>query len=193
MQPHRIGRYWSIFYAIFGVILIVILIIIAAHIGTHTVPVGKVYIATPYSKYVVGEPISYTLTNGYDAPVYITSQCPSEPIAVYQSTSSGWNRIHATATIQTCNNQPSEVTLEPGKTATTSLSPWQSLFASPGKYRLVAIVDNYTLLPYVDIEIIAKPSPNIIKILAPTPKRVVAPTPTYTPTQTFTGTEQGDD
>jgi hypothetical protein len=155
--------HWSIFYITLFIIIIVILYFIAGQIHTHTQPVGKIYLSTTYSKYVIGEPISFTITNGYNAPIFITNQCPAEPIAVYRQDGNSWKRLHAIADRSTCVNQQTEVKILASSFVMTDLSPWQSLFNQPGNYRLAAVVEGYSSLPYVDIQIITQPVPNIIK------------------------------
>jgi hypothetical protein len=122
---------------------------------THIVPVGQVKLTVPYSKYIVGEKISYTIKNNYNSSIYIINNCPSEPLAVYRFENNKWVRQHDQTTQGECAGQQRQINVEPGGSITGDFSPWHNLFKTPGKYRLVVAVEHYNSLPYQDFEVVA--------------------------------------
>jgi len=157
LNPRRTRLAWGIFYVGLAAVVLGGLYDAADHIKTHTLAVGNVQLSTPYSTYVLGETISFSISNGYNAPIYFTNQCPTEPLAVYRQASGRWVRLHDQAPAKDCPDEERQVSIPASATVTSSLAPWQGLFSTVGKYRLVAIVNGYNSLPYVDLEIISIP------------------------------------
>jgi len=169
MNPHRTKIAWGAFYAalVFG--LLGGLYFVANHIQTHSVPTGNIVLSTPYSKYLLGEPVSFTVTNKYNSTVYVTNECPAEPVAVYRQNGNSWVRVHDTAAATDCPDEDRQVGIPASSTVTLSLAPWHHLFDQAGNYRLVAILDGYNSLPYVDLTVAPQP------VIALAPKTDDAP------------------
>jgi len=158
-HPFRFRASWSIVY-ILAISLIVFLAGSAAMgIRTHSLPTGSVKLSVPYSKYLVGETISFTIQNNYNSSINVVNNCPAEPLAVYYQVNGSWVRQHGQALLDECPNEDRQVSVKPGGSIDGSFKPWQNLFGKPGKYRIVAFVEYYNALPYQDIEVIASESP----------------------------------
>ena len=161
-HPYRFRILWAVVY-ISAISLVTLLIGLAATgIRTHSLPVGSVKLSVPYSKYVVGETITFTIQNNYNSLIDVVNNCPAEPLAVYYQINGSWVRQHDTAALDECPNEDRQVSVPAGGVAQGSFKPWPNLFSKPGKYRIVAFVEYYNALPYQDIEVIA-PSDTVIQ------------------------------
>lgn len=156
-KPARLTLFWVFFYLMIIIVIIAGIFVAANQIKTHTLPTGKTELAIPYSKYVVGESISFTIKNGYNSSAYILNDCPSEPLAVYKQVDNLWVRQHDTAIRGACSSEQRQVGVAAGELVSGNFDAWKNLFSQPGKYRIVAFVEYYNALPYQDIDVIASP------------------------------------
>lgn len=154
-HPYKLRLIWSTLYIIVSVVVISVAVQAAYKIKTHTLPTGKVQLLIPYSKYLVGETINYTIKNEYNSPIYIINSCPSEPLTVYRQESGKWVRQHDEAKLNDCPDEQRQVSVDAGKSVGGSFAGWHNLFKKPGKYRVVAVIEHYDLLPYQDFEVVA--------------------------------------
>lgn len=185
---------WLIFWTILLGLLMYGFYQLIGHIQMRSLPVGQIQLIVPYSKYLVGEPITFTIKNNYNSSIYLSNDCPAEPLMVYRQENSAWVRINDTASISDCPTESRQIEVSANSSVNGSFAPWHNLFKQPGKYRIVAYVEYYDSLPYQDIEVVAKYVP------PPKPATVV-PAPVYTqpvvkrasPTTTRTYTEPADD
>ncbi len=158
-DPRRFRIAWAIFYVIGSLVLLACLYVLAMTIQTHSVPSGQVRLSVPYSRYVVGEPITFTLTNDFNSAIYVTNNCPAEPLSVYRQDSAGiWERLHDQAALGDCPSEDRLIEISAFHSQQGSFAAWHNLFTRPGKYRIVAYVEYYNAMPYQDFEVIAKPS-----------------------------------
>lgn len=157
-HPKKVYVFWAIVYSSLVALLMFGLYRAAQHIRTHTLPTGNVQLSIPYSKYLVGETISFTIKNDYNSPIYILNHCPDEPLEVYRLDNGQWIRQHDKALIEDCPDEQRQVSVPANGIVNGSFAPWQNLFKQPGKYRVVAFVEYYNALPYQDIEVIAQPA-----------------------------------
>lgn len=142
----------------------VVIYFMLQEIRTYTMPTGGIDLTVPYSKYLVGETVSFTVKNNYNAPVFIDNSCPNEPLSVYKLDSDNkWQRLHAVTDSKNCTTQDRTIQIPAGKSMTATFANWPSLFAAPGKYRLVVQVQYYNALPHQDFEVIEKPIVELIK------------------------------
>lgn len=154
-KPFRLRSYWFLVYLILVIAAVSVVFVAAEQAETHILPVGQVKLTVPYSKYIVGEKISYTIKNSYNSSIYIINNCPSEPLAVYRFENNKWVRQHDQTTQGECAGQQRQISVEPGGSITGNFSPWHNLFKKPGKYRVVVAVEHYNSLPYQDFEVVA--------------------------------------
>ncbi|MEP7204581.1 MAG: hypothetical protein ABI716_00110 [Candidatus Saccharibacteria bacterium] len=176
---------WAVFYIVSLLIVIGGLYAVAFRIQTHSLPVGQVELSIPYSKYLVGEPITFTVKNNFNSPVYVLNKCPVEPLNVYRLENNRWLRIHDQAFKDDCPIESRQVTIPANSSVDGNFADWPNLFKTPGKYRVVAYVEYYNALPYQEFEVITKPVPPVAKpraTPASPPKSLTAPaSPIITP------------
>lgn len=171
-RPIRLRIIWVAVYFVTIALFITFVGVSVTQIRTHILPTGSVKLKVPYSKYLVGEIVSFTIKNNYNSSIYITNKCPDEPLAVYRQENGKWVRQHDQASLESCINEKRQVNVVAGGIVNGNFAPWHNLFNRPGKYRIVAFVEHYNLLPYQDIE--------IAKVVEKTPTsqaRIVVPTP----------------
>jgi len=159
-NPYRIYVFWFFFYVAIISLSAFGLIKAADRIKTHTLPVGSIELSVPYSKYLVGEPITFSITNNYNGNVYVVNNCPSEPLEVYRLENGKWVRQHDQVEISKCDKNSRLVNVPAKGIVHGSFAAWKNLFSEPGKYRIVAYVEYYNELPYQDIEVILPPTIN---------------------------------
>jgi len=179
-NPFRLRFIWVVVYILIIAAITYVVGAVAEQIDTHTLPVGKVQLTVPYSKYLVGETVSYTIKNGYNSTVYIVNDCPGEPLAVYFRQGGKWVRVHDQASLKDCPGEQRDVSVAAGKSISGNFAPWRHLFSKPGKYRIVASIEHYDSLPYQEFEVVAK-------VVAPEVTQTPA-TQTNSTTDTSTGT-----
>jgi hypothetical protein len=167
LYPKRTKIDWTVFYIALIFVVFGLIYVAADHIKTHGVVTGNIVLSTPYSKYLLGENVSFSLTNKYNTAIYVTNQCPAEPVAVYYQESGKWVREHDTASIKDCPSENRQVSVPANSTVTVNLAPWHNLFTRVGHYRLVSVIDGYSTLPYIDFEIVSPP-PVIAAVTNPT-------------------------
>ena len=62
-NPYRMFFFWIAFYSIIAMILTFAFLKVTDRIKTHSVPSGSIELNVPYSKYVAGEVVTFTLKN----------------------------------------------------------------------------------------------------------------------------------
>lgn len=157
-HPLRLRILWGLLYLLLVSAFIFGMYRVADRIKTHTLPSGQIQLTVPYSKYLVGETITFTIKNGYNSPIYIMNNCPSEPLEVYRLENERWVRQHDQASIADCRSEKRQVDVAANGVVSGSFAPWHNLFSQPGKYRVVAFVEYYNELPYQEFEVLAQPS-----------------------------------
>ncbi len=200
-NPRRFRIAWILFYVVALALISFGAYAYANRIRTHAIPVGQVQLTIPYSTYLVGESVTFTLHNHYNSPIYVTNACPKEPLDVYRQERGAWVHIHDTASASDCATEEREVKIPASGSMSGSFDPWHNLFARPGKYRVVAYVEYYNALPYQDITIIAKPKPVPVTIkpsttplsTPPVQKKTSAPTTIHQPVLSGDDSGQGLD
>lgn len=149
---------WAMVYLGLIATSVVFIMVMLGRIRTYSIPTGGVELSVPYSEYLAGESISFTVINNYSSPIYVHNSCPEEPLSVYRLDSDNrWQRLHATTDLKNCENQPREIKIPAKGSITASFDFWSSLFATPGKYRVAIQIQYYNALPYQDFEVIEKP------------------------------------
>ncbi|MEI7917934.1 MAG: hypothetical protein WCH58_00970 [Candidatus Saccharibacteria bacterium] len=155
-HPFKLSLFWVVVYVLIAGFIIGGANIAANQIRTHTLPTGDVTLTIPYSKYVVGESVNFTIKNNYNSSISILNNCPAEPLAVYRQASDGsWIRQHDYASYGACSTEQRQVSVAAGQSVSGNFDPWPNLFVNPGKYRVVAFVEYYNALPYQEFEVVA--------------------------------------
>lgn len=167
-NSHQVVRHRNHSRRVFGWIVIYLLIFGAflavtyrqsIKVNTLDFPSGQIQLVVSKTQYTVGDTITYTIKNGLTNSITLVNNCPQEPLHIYQWINSSWVRIHDTANVSVCTNQPRQLDIAAGGTITKDLSAWPNLFSKPGIYRLVAFADNYANIPYVDFQVVASAQP----------------------------------
>lgn len=189
---------WLIFYAVALSALVLGSLNLLNHIETRTLPAGQIQLSIPYSKYALSDTVTFTIKNGFNSPIYLANNCPSEPLRVYRQENDAWVRIHDTAASSDCPAQNRQIEVAANTSVNGNFGPWHHLFNVPGKYRVVAYVEYYNALPYQDFKVLANapaPKPADVTPITKQPTYYTpAPAPTRTPTRTFTEPSgSGDD
>jgi|GEM_PF-1504027 len=153
-HPLKLSIYWIAVYLMLIIILSNGVGIATSLTRTHGLPFGKIKLTIPYSKYIVGEKVNFTIINNDNSSIYVLNNCPFEPLAVYRLINSVWVRQHDQASTGSCSSEHRQVSVAPAGRVSGDFSAWRNLFSKPGKYRIVAFVEYYNALPYQDIEII---------------------------------------
>ena len=169
----------AIFFIALCLTLFAIMYAVTDSIRTHTMPVGQIELAVPYSKYLVGEEVKFTIKNHYNSPIYFTNKCPAEPLNVYRLENGSWVRVHDTATNKDCAKEERQIMIPANSNASGSFAPWHNLFKTPGKYRVVAYVEYYNALPFQEFEVINTLIPAVASPIK-TNSSAANPTPTTT-------------
>ena len=185
---------WAIFYIALSAVVLAGLYLAANQIKTHTLPIGGIQLSVPYSKYVVGETVTFTIKNNFNSAIYIVNNCPTEPLAVYRREGNSWVRIHDQAPSESCSEEQRQVSVPARGSTNGNFAAWPHLFDQAGKYRVVAYIESYNSLPYQDFTVIAKPVPparqnNPVQNSLTTPN---SNTPAQNPTTTLRPTENND-
>lgn len=170
-HPVRVRLIWACVYIVILAGATALAYYAAEQIKTRIVPTGQIQLSVPYSQYMVGEAISFSLKNNFNSSVDVMNQCPAEPLAVYYQQNGSWIRQHDTASASDCLAEQRQVTVPANGVVNGTFAPWHHLFEKPGKYRIVAYVEYYNALPYQDIEVLPYP----VIAPPPAPKPVVAP------------------
>lgn len=182
-NPRRTHVMWALFYLLAAIVFIGVFLLVAGRIRTYYMPTGAVQLNIPYNTYLVGEPITFTLTNNYDSAIYINNKCPQEPLAVYRQEGGKWVRLHDNTSVANCKNTDRQVKVASSGTQSGSYANWPTLFSQPGKYRVVAYVEYFNIAPYQDFEVIARPpipAPLPVRVPRTTIQKSTAPTPAPT-------------
>lgn len=184
---------WGVIYVLLFGMLGVILYLVAGRIHTYSIPVGSFQLTIPYAKYVVGDIVTFTLKNNFNSTVYVADDCPSEPLAVYRLENTTWVRIHDESALDSCDGKDRQIAIPAGSERTGSFADWNNLFATPGKYRVVAYVDYFDAMPHQDFEVVAAPVPEKASSAQTKTQTQTTATPTTPVTPTVTPPREPDE
>lgn len=137
-------------------------------------PDGNIELLINKTKYQLGETVEFTVINHFPTTIYVTNQCPKEPLNVYRWQNQKWIQIHDEATSEDseCYSQERNVGILPENSRSYNFKDWPNLFKEPGVYRIAMTVNHYGDLPFQDFVILE--APKIIEIL-PEASRVKLP------------------
>lgn len=165
----RLGYYvpWAVLYLfIVGGTTTFAAVMLTKYEKQH-LPSGSIELSVDKSKYQQGEVVEFTVTNHFPVPVYVTNQCPREPLNVYRWQNTAWVQIHATAKEDgECYTQERDVAVASEATRSYNFSDWPDLFSEPGVYRIAAVIDHYSEIPFQDF-VVLEPAEVIEVVDAP--------------------------
>lgn len=153
-------------------------------------PEGNIELLVSKTKYQVGETVEFTVVNHFPTTIYVTNQCPGEPLNVYRWENKKWTQVHDTDKDGVCSDQERNVGIMPEGSRGYNFKDWPNLFKEPGVYRIAMVVQHsddvffqdFTVLEPVEVieikngKTVSKPTPEIVPNV---PALIEEPTPTY--------------
>lgn len=134
------------------VILYLLLIGGATAFGAHlyekndqdVLPSGSIELLVSKTKYQLGEVVEFTVVNHFPTTIYVTNQCPGEPLNVYRWQDKKWIQIHDTSKDEggECSSQERDVGIMPEGSRGYNFKDWPNLFKNPGVYRIAMLVQH---------------------------------------------------
>lgn len=97
---------------------------------------GKIGITTDKQTYHTGQMVNVTLSNATNVDLYVTNDCPSEPLIVDKQIDGKWTRIHDVTASTKCQGEPASYKIPSNASIKTDYRYWPGLFAQPGEYRI---------------------------------------------------------
>lgn len=160
MNPFKVLHYnrligWLVFYGLVIGLTIGTVIVASHHVDHNVLPAGKVRLTMSQQRYKMGDSVVFTVSNDFTKTVYVTNNCPTEPLAVYRWDGKTWLRVHDRVPQSECPDQSRQVPIRAESSVSSSYDNWQHLFATPGIYRIAVPVDGYDDYPYQDIEVLS--------------------------------------
>lgn len=135
---------------ILGVVYGILAIIIAAfgywHVQEYFVgfiPSDKVQLVLSKDSYRVGETVQFQVINNTDDALYVSNDCPREPLTVERLSHDDWQRVSDTADPKECVDDDRAVGIPAYSSRSSDYLDWQKLFVVPGEYRLTINFDHY--------------------------------------------------
>ena len=187
-------KHMTIRFHILWVIFYILLIAGFVKLGLHfyrehdedQFPPGSISLEASKDRYKPGEAISFVIRNQFPNTIYVTNNCPEEPLNVYRWDNNKWGQIHATAKDKNsnCYKQPRHIAIKPNSTRKYDFEDWPTLFEEPGVYRLAMEIDHSDEIVFDDF-VILRP-PKVIKQISPEnqPTAPLQTSPTQTPANT---------
>lgn len=125
-------------------------------------PSGSIEFKISKIKYQLHEPIEFTVVNHFPTTIYVTNQCPGEPLNVFRWQNEQWVQIHdiARAESSSCSLQKRDVGILPEQTVSYHFNDWPNLFAEPGTYRIALSVNYSSELLFQDFNVL-KPAETV--------------------------------
>jgi len=119
-------------------------------------PSGNIELVTSKNKYNLGDEIKFTVMNHFSVSIYVTNQCPNEPLNVYRWENGEWNQIHDQAkdSEAECYDEERNVEILPENSKSYNFNDWPNLFKNPGVYRLAMTVDHSSDVFFTDFAIL---------------------------------------
>lgn len=177
---------------------------------TYRLPSGSIELSVDKTAYQLGETITFTVTNHFPVPIYVTNQCPKEPLNVYRWEEETWIPLYAQSRdADECPEEERDVAIESEESRSYTFNDWPELFEKPGVYRIAAEIDHSNDIPFQDFVVLIPPEtievvdPPEIRYVdeapkptasVPTPLPVFVPAPVVEPTyEDFTYEEYDDE
>lgn len=155
----RFHALWVLFYLILFSVLIYISVRAYNKHNDNSFPSGHIVLSVGKKKYQLEEKITFKIENNFPSTIYVTNNCPSEPLHVYKWVGKKWVQIHDTAKDKNsnCYKQPRQIAIGARSSIQYDFEDWPNLFKNPGVYRLVVKLEHYKDMSFVDF-VILKPA-----------------------------------
>jgi hypothetical protein len=142
-----------------------VIALLAGFVGYQTVhyssaeklPSSDVQLQMSKPSYTVGEVVRFTIINNLSEPVYITNNCPNEPLTVFKQQQNAWLQVHDRARdADKCLNEPRSYAVLPKAQLGATYIFWPKLFNTPGHYRITAPIEGFDNGPSAEFDIVAQ-------------------------------------
>ena len=122
-------------------------------------PSGAIELKVGKDKYQLNEEITFEVRNNFPTTIYVTNNCPEEPLNIFRWKDEKWIQIHdkIQSKDSECYKQPRRIAIAPNSVLEYHFKDWPNLFNKPGVYRLVMDIDHYDDLPFQDF-VVLQPS-----------------------------------
>lgn len=143
----------------------------------NQLPPGHIELKVNKTRYQLGEVVAFTVINHFPTTVYVTNECPEEPLNVYRWENEQWVQIHdiAEGEDSECYTEPRNVPIPSEGSRSYTFTEWPNLFTRPGVYRIATAIDHYGDVPFQDF-VILEPA-EVIEVTQPTIPATSAVTP----------------
>lgn len=120
----------------------------------NPLPTAQATLTLDKTQYKVGDVVRFTLANNSTESIAVTNNCPYEPLRVYKQVGTDWQQVHGKSDQAVCEGKSRQYIIAPGAQATTSYKFWEQLFAQPGRYKIVAELNDTASGPSQEFEVI---------------------------------------
>lgn len=118
-------------------------------------PSGEVELLVSKTQYQLGETIEFSVINHFPVPIFVTNNCPKEPLDVYQWKNETWVQLHDVARDNSeCYSQERNVEIPSESARSYNFNDWPNLFNKPGVYRMATKIDHSNSIPFQDFVIL---------------------------------------
>ena len=136
----------------------------------HQLPSGYIELEVSKEKYELGETVEFILKNHFPTTIYVTNECPKEPLNVYRWVDEKWIELHDTAKDSgECYSESRNIAIPSEGSRKYNFSDWPNLFREPGVYRIATAIDHYNDVPFQDFVIMEPASVIEVKKIIPSP------------------------
>ncbi len=115
---------------------------------------GSIAITTDKKLYHIGQDVTVTLSNATNVNLYVSNNCPREPLAVEVLNNGQWQQIHETTSISKCSGEPRVYMVPSNTSIKTDYLYWPELFSHPGKYRIIFIDKDFHASTYAEFSVV---------------------------------------
>lgn len=160
----------------------------------YRLPSGKIELTVGKTKYQLGETVTFSVTNNFSVPIFVTNNCPQEPLDVYEWTGTKWTALHDRAKDNSeCYSEERNVEIPAGGVRGYDFEDWPNLFTKPGVYRIATKIDHYDDILFQDFAILEPAKILEVKTPAAPVKIETTAQPLAPETQIYTEEEYEDD
>jgi len=117
-------------------------------------PASGLVLTVEKFQYKPGETVRFTLRSNLDQTVYITNNCPDQPLEVYRNENGQWQQLHSATDAAKCQGEPRSYPVAPHAEVSATYRYWPDLFTQPGHYRLQAPIEQYQDKPTVEFDVL---------------------------------------
>lgn len=114
----------------------------------------QIVLRVSQGRYSSGDTVRFVLFNLSDITVTVSNNCPEAPLEVYRRENGGWLHLHSKTDEAHCVYKLRSYDIAPQSSVTVDYGEWRDLFRQSGRYRLVAPLEQQSLRPSVEFDVI---------------------------------------